>query len=643
MAPAGADEAADSPPTAESATSPTTSGQAYRRHTRLLGWFNKRTQPHRAALAWLAVTIALGAAGVTRVPAAGLDPSWFTVLGRAAAEHRRFGHDLVFTFGPWGFLDRPVLFTGRHFTLGVLFEVAATTAMFCAAYACVKRKWSPRIAAPAAFGFTVATIVGDPGPRIICAGLVFALLTIARRGATKSQASPDAWPTVLLAAGAALMVQVKLSEGLALFALAGIVAISVRTLRAFAVNVAAAVATFTVTFLLLWLIAGQRLGDLASWLRYSWELASGYEGAMAMPPDTIEGYGLAALLALIAVTLAVGMARRYRGLVGLGVVLLVVAMLEFAFKDGFIRKGGYTYFTIGAFVLIALASYARRPAAVLAAAAVALVLVPTSLDQFDPFAARDRWRRSAEAILNTDHRLQMQAAAAGQARAEYQLSARMVAASKGHPVSVDLWEATLPWAYSLNWNPVPVFQAYAAYTPALDELNAHAIATAPSDQIVLRQNQDTIDARNTRWETPRYLLALACNYKVEMNEGRWSLLRHGENSCSQPRNLGVRTVNTGEVVEAPTVGPNEILVARFTPRSDGLLTSVTRAVLKDRSSLVVTADDRPYRLPKGLAGSPLMVSFPETLGWAEPFNDFHYKHLSFNRAGTLEFQVVPVR
>jgi len=33
-----------------------------------------------------------------------LDESWLQILHRAFVQHLQFGHDLVFTFGPWGFL-----------------------------------------------------------------------------------------------------------------------------------------------------------------------------------------------------------------------------------------------------------------------------------------------------------------------------------------------------------------------------------------------------------------------------------------------------------------------------------------------------------------------------------------------------------
>ncbi|HEX5431447.1 MAG TPA: hypothetical protein VFW83_05745, partial [Bryobacteraceae bacterium] len=39
--------------------------------------------------------------------APGLDPSWQAALTEAFLHHLQFGKDIVFTHGPWGFLNRP--------------------------------------------------------------------------------------------------------------------------------------------------------------------------------------------------------------------------------------------------------------------------------------------------------------------------------------------------------------------------------------------------------------------------------------------------------------------------------------------------------------------------------------------------------
>jgi hypothetical protein len=604
-------------------------------------------RPPWPALAGLAAAVALGGAQGASVPRAGLDGSWITAINVAAMDGWRFGEDVLFTYGPWGFVERPLIVDAPQYTLGLLFVVAATAAMYVAGYACLRRTWRPAVAAPVAFALTLCTPLSDPGLRFLCASLVFAALAIERQAApaTRPAGWRDAWPTAALAGFAGLMTQVKFSEGVAILALAGIVAITVRSWRALAWQAGAGVGAFVVVLLLGWLAAGQPLGNLGPWLRDSWRVASGYQEAMTREqPDNVLGYVLAAVLALVAIVVGVR-AARHRGVAAAGSMLLVVVLLEFGFKHGFTRHDvGHeaTFFVITGFLLLALASHARRPVAVLLTGALAFTLVPRDIQQFDPFAARDRWRTSVEALLNDQYRADLLASAKRGTRAQYQVPDSMVAATVGHPVSVDPWEATLPWTYSMDWHPVPVFQAYSAYTPELDELNADAIVAAPADQIVLREDREAFDGRNARWETPRYLLALACNYTPGASAGRWSTLHHGTDRCAAPSTVEIREVAAGEVVSTPAVGEGEILVARFTPEPDGLLTALGNAVLKDWTPLTATTEQGRFRAPEALATGPLMVSFPAELGWAAPFDGFQYKRLGFNRPGTLRFQVVRV-
>lgn len=603
-------------------------------------------RPKASTLTWLAVTIALGSSTGASAPRPGLDGSWMTAINTAAADHRSFGSDVLFTFGPWGFLDRPMIVDNSQFALGVLFAVAAAAAMFCAVYTCLRRIWSPAVAGAVSALATVATPASDPGIRVLCAGSIFAFLVLEARCLKPSSGWRAALPVAAIAASTALLLQVKFSEGTAFLALTGILLLFVSSWRALAWNAGASATAFLGTLVVTWLVARQPLTDLLPWLRRSWNLAEGYQEAMAIErSDNVLGYVLATVLVVLATALAIRRTRAHRGVAAVGLTVLVVAMLEFGFKHGFTRHdAGHepTFFILAGAALIALAARSRSPIGVLAAAALALANVPTGIGQFDPFAARDRWRASAEAVMNDTYRAQLLTEAKSRARRQYQLPAEMVAAAQTHPVSVDMWEASLPWAYSLEWNPVPVFQAYSAYTAALDELNAEAIVGAPADQIVLRETRNSFDNRNARWETPRYLLALACHYTVGLNRGRWSLLRHGENRCSEPRTILGQEVIAGDRIRVPAVGENEILVARFSPEPSGLLSNLGRTVLKDWTPMTISADGDRYRIPEALSGGPLMVTFPDSLGWAAPFDGFRYQELSFDRPGRLEFQAVAV-
>ena len=64
-------------------------------------------------------------------PEAGRDPSWEAALHMAAHGHRHFGSDLVFTYGPLGFLGNLALYYPLTAALAMLFTLAVQAA-YCA-------------------------------------------------------------------------------------------------------------------------------------------------------------------------------------------------------------------------------------------------------------------------------------------------------------------------------------------------------------------------------------------------------------------------------------------------------------------------------------------------------------------------------
>ena len=85
------------------------------------------------------------------------------------------------------------------------------------------------------------------------------------------------------------------------------------------------------------------------------------------------------------------------------------------------------------------------------------------------------------------------------------------------------------------------------------------------------------------------------------------------------------------------------MLARFTPERSGPLATVVHAVLKDWSPVRVTTDGgNTHRVAQALASGPLMVALPAVLGWQGAYGPVQYRWLSFNAAGTLAFQAVPL-
>ncbi|MGN9808271.1 hypothetical protein ACTMSW_02770 [Micromonospora sp. BQ11] len=604
-------------------------------------------KPNMAALVWLGLAFLVGGVPSRAMPSPGFDASWQAAIGFAASDDLRFGRDIIFNYGPWGFLDWPQHVDRGQAALGFLFLMVAIVVTYCAAYLCVRLRWSTGVAGPVACAVTVASEPAGPGGRLVYAGLLFALLTLRARCARNAYGWRDILPTAVLTAVGTLLLQVKFSEGVALLAVAGIVAVSVASPRILIVSVGAFLATFELTFLALWVTARQRIADIVPWVRGSQEISVGYQEALSIEQgEYVLGYLVAGLLALAIAFLALSKALRHKNVAALGIVLIAAVMLGFGFKHGFTRHDPpheVSFHLAAGFLLVGFATWSRRPGIVLAAAMAALLMVPTSLSNYDPFLARTEWRKSMELLVNNDYRRDTAEASRAWARDTYKLPENIVSEVRGHPVHVDPSELTLPWAYSLDWRPMPVFQSFSAYTSHLDNLNAEALVKAPADQIVLQQSTAGLDGRNIRWDTPRYILTLVCNYRMGARTDGWSVLHHDRNRCSAPQTIATQSVQAGAPVVVPEVDEGDILVARYTPQPDLFLASVAHLVSKDWSAIQVVTDDGTFRLPEALADGPLLMSLPASVAWQEPFDTFRYRQLTFNRAGTVEFQVVKVQ
>ncbi|MEO6511132.1 MAG: hypothetical protein ABIO16_09090, partial [Nocardioides sp.] len=209
-----------------------------------------------------------------------------------------------------------------------------------------------------------------------------------------------------------------------------------------------------------------------------------------------------------------------------------------------------------------------------------------------------------------------------------------------HPVAIDPYDTAIAIDYKLDWRPMPVFQSYVAYTPYLDDLNARAAQDAPGDQYVLRRAVPPVDGRNTVWETPAYLMTLACDYTRVIGDVSWTLLRHSpEPHCEGPQDAGSVDVTGGRPVKVPEAGPDEMVVARFDPDPPGMLTKLFHAALKDFSPYKILVDGVPYRIPEALATQDVMVTYPDQ-GELGLFAPFRSGTLSYPNDGSVHFSTI---
>jgi hypothetical protein len=602
------------------------------------------------AILWLAATVVLIGPARVSGPGVGLDPGWASGLNLARRAEIRYGRELIFTFGPWGFLDEPLALSRLDFVLGLVFSVASVVAVWLLIWAVLRSTLRPKLAGLVVSLLTLTlSSVSSPSFLLAAVAAISCLLYV-RQTPTLSRI----WCPVAVAGLGGLLLQVKFSEGLAVSVFA--FAACLTSPRARLLRTASSAVTWLVTSLVLWVVAGQSVSDIGPWLRESTDLVKGYSSAMSAEsyPDAFSLVAYATALLLIISVLVLGWLRNTdrRALPHLGEVVVTVGALFFGFKETFTRhdpEHNAAFFVIAALLLCSLVEWGPRMRVTALLIALASLLASPATSTYVRANPLDAWALTWQ-FLTSDG---SQSALLNQARANDQavfgLPVAMVEATRGRSVSVDPWEVSMVWAYSMKWRPMPVFQGFAAYTSSLDQLNANAAKAAHDDQMIIRattvSTEDRltlIDGRNPMWESPMYTLTAICNYTFVTADKRWMLLRKNTNRCGDPTPAtDALSVSAGEPVQVPSAGAGQIVTASFVPTKPDVFVSMAQLVFKDLEPLTASVDGESFRLPEGLASGPLVAVLPRTLDWPTEFRGYtSARSISFSRPGKVQFHTI---
>jgi hypothetical protein len=300
----------------------------------------------------------------------GLDLSWEVSLQMALNQHLAFGTQALFTFGPLGFLSVPEwlgtsVWFGNFALLALVNIIVIRFAVASVVFAATRRTYG------ALAGVVISLVVACyAGPYADLSVLLIVLI-----GFLSKERTTRATVAVSIGVGAFGAVEAleKVSVGVSACILVALFIASLPRGRLIAAT--AAITTFVPVLILAWLIVGQPLGSLASYLHGAEQISSGYSSAMQVSVVGLWAYAAAFLLAVVGVvgaretTASTGKRQRF------GLILLWLFFCFSAFKEAFVRSGpGHTqiYFFAMLTTLFAFRWRAGRRGLVLLAAAVAL-------------------------------------------------------------------------------------------------------------------------------------------------------------------------------------------------------------------------------------------------------------------------------
>jgi glycosyltransferase involved in cell wall biosynthesis len=589
-----------------------------------LRWYGLALLPTaRGAVTFLTALVLMLVLGLTWIPyqfSAALDSSWMIVLSEAFAGGRQFGRDLVFTYGPWGFVPLGV-YHPATFSL-----MLAAQAFFCLALAAgvtalaalgFRRAWAG-IAWAIAFCVFSAPLFGFmPDSAFVYCGAVLLLVHEADRA--------HRWRPVLvlLTVAVAWAGLIKFTY----FVLGGVVVAAIagadllqRRGRWLTVPL-----TYALAVAVLWLAASQSLGGIVPFVRTSLEVAGGYSDAMAVwthPAEQMTPFLVAGACLLGARAFATG-ARA-----GAPHTLALAWLYFQVFKGSFVRHDGHemlAYLALPVLTLLYAPFLWRDARGWLGRALLASLVVASVWPQLagwrlfhgqtylgfvalnvqgagGKLAAADRLLRGPD----TARRLVL----------HYIATVRATQKRIPFPVpkgSVDLYpfEQAYIVAYRWPWAGRPVFQSYVAYTPALAELNAQHLRSERAPETIFFAVQ-TIDRRYPSLDDGLSWPELLARYEVRGSAGPYVWLERA--AMPRPWTLapvGTVTARFGEEVAVPA---GDLVWARIDVRLT-LYGRLVRALYKvPQPTLAVNGGARFQLVPDlahaGFLLSPVVTSGP---------------------------------
>ncbi|MGO9154936.1 MAG: hypothetical protein ACLP9N_18090, partial [Mycobacterium sp.] len=197
-------------------------------------------------------------------------------------------------------------------------------------------------------------------------------------------------------------------------------------------------------------------------------------------------------------------------------------------------------------------------------------------------------------------------------RARYGIPDRFIEAIGSGTVHIDPYETSAVWAYDFAWWPVPVFQTYAAYTPALDDLNSESLATGP--QFVLSRRAPNIDHRVGVQESPRYSRALLCDFRVSGIANGWALFTHsGFPRCGPLTPLSEIPIDGNDVITVPAPSGPDMAVLVGIDLEPTILDRLFQGTVAPLSIPTLVLDGVAHRLVPANAAEPFLVNSPASV------------------------------
>ena len=487
----------------------------------------RASSPRWGALRVLETLVLTAAINATLVsfpgpPGTNLDASWQEMLIHAHARGMQFGRDLIFTWGPWGYIWGNYHLGSAGAAPLLAWKVAANLLISLALVVLTRSLVLWRRLAFVAVFMAFNWFFMDVGFFVLIT--LIGIVGLMRRGAPLYQMA--AWAFAL-----GFLSQIKFTY-LVISSAAVIAAVACCAGRRSWRGIPAIAGAYGLSLIVAWVGAGQDPANLFAYIRYSLEIALGYGDAMGLDealPVFLCGAALAAACAFF-------LWRAWRTIPERPYALCTCAFLAFTmfvmWKEGFTRADGHV---MGFFafiltlvpVLQSLLLPERRWHWFEGSAVLCLLgIAAANLDMLR-MVPRITWER----IYGSTTTMGRLGSLPGEWQRSYEearLSAAMpaVTAAVGK-ATVDVYDCFTAAALlnGMQLAARPIFQSYSAYTPGLEERNLRSYQSDRAPDFLL-WSDDRIDDRYPGQDDAMLLAALPGHFEPLFPEdGFWLMKR----------------------------------------------------------------------------------------------------------------------
>jgi hypothetical protein len=495
------------------------------------------------------------------------DSSWYIGLYKATDAGLLYGRDVVFTYGPLGFLTIPIFINKTLWAYSAVYTLLlyVLTIFGCSLYI---RKMKANLVKTLIFAVIFAAIfngwlIGRTGRdfELVFSVFIFSYLyTLMKRSLIPLSALAFFYSTLPF---------IKFSAALAACITgAAFLYILIRNKRGkeAIIFLIVCLASFSALALLL-------LGTPKAIFRYlygCWQIASGYNDAMGIEHGLLKKDYLFAIFAwVLYIGLLVYCALRKRKF-DLIYLVLGFGVLFLYFKLGFVRHDHAHVIYFYSMWLLVFGLYFLRSFAdakiiryfvllfifvMLYQCGVNIFSLKASsfLKLYMPGRVPDKLRNLQLSFnlfrgIGTEEQT---AKVKTQLMEYFPLRAETVEMLSGHTMDVFPTDIAITEAYGLKWHPRPVFQSYSAYTEYLDSINAKHFNSDSAPQYVLYA-LSAIDGRYPIFEEPATFRTLLQNYEPCGQDEAFIILKKNPSADTGSKEyIGTAVGKFGQIISLP--------------------------------------------------------------------------------------------